>query len=423
MDTTIPKLLPTLPGVYLFKDATDTVVYIGKAKSLRHRVSSYFQKNPQDWKVEAIQEAYADLDFIITHSETEAMLLEAELIQRYQPQFNTIFKTGQPFVYIHFTANKALPGITIARNKKGKGSHFGPFLHKRQARSVMQFLMQTFQLNACNKKIENGCLDYHIGNCPGTCKTDFDKGEYLFRLELAKEVLRKRDREFVARIKEKIKEYNSQLAFEKSKRLNAYLENVAVIFETIKTKYRAEKFASDIIMATTPTTHMTQVADTAGKELGALLGTNRTIRTIDCFDISHFQSRYIVGSCVRFTNGKPDKHKFRRFKIKTLEKQNDYAALQEIVSRRYKDKQDIPDLILIDGGKGQLSAAQAVLPHAQMVSLAKKEERIFGTQVKEGIKLDIQTDAGKLLIALRDYAHHFAITYHRLRRKRDIPFK
>lgn len=420
MDTTIPKLLPTLPGVYLFKDATDTVVYIGKAKSLRHRVSSYFQKNPQDWKVEAIQEAYADLDFIITHSETEAMLLEAELIQRYQPQFNTIFKTGQPFVYIHFTMSKPLPSITIARNKKRKGSYFGPFLHKRQARSVLQFLMQTFQLNACNKKIENGCLDYHIGNCPGTCKSDFDKGEYLFRLELAKEVLRKRDREFVARIKEKIKEYNSQLAFEKSKRLNAYLENVTLIFETIKTKYRAEKFASDIVMATTPTTHMAEVARNAGKELGTLLGTHRTIRTIDCFDISHFQSRYIVGSCVRFTDGKPDKHKFRRFKIKTLEQQNDYAALQEIVSRRYKDTQDIPDLILIDGGKGQLSAAQAVLPNAQMVSLAKKEERVFGTQVKEGIKLDIQTNVGKLLIALRDYAHHFAITYHRLRRKRDI---
>src|SRR3989338_7564744 len=127
-------ILPTLPGVYLFKDATQTVVYIGKAKSLRHRVNSYFQKNPNDWKIEGFQEAYADLVFIITHSETEAMLLEAELIQRYQPQFNTIFKTGQPFIYILFTNSKPLPTVTIVRNKNRKGTHFGPFLHKRHAR-------------------------------------------------------------------------------------------------------------------------------------------------------------------------------------------------------------------------------------------------------------------------------------------------
>ena len=420
MEKTITKIIPTLPGVYLFKDAQDCVVYIGKAKSLRPRVQSYFRKNPNDWKVDMIQQEYADLDFIITHSETEAMLLEAELIQRHQPRFNTMFKTGQPFLYLTFIKTKKLPTLKIVRNKRRKGTYFGPFLHKRQARGAYQYLLHTFQLNACNKKIENGCLNYHIGNCPGTCKSDFDMADYLFRLELAKEVLQLKDKQFVTRIKEQIKEHNKNLAFEKAKRLAEYLDNVGVIFDTIRTKYKSEKFADEIFAATTPTTHVAQVHAQVGDELSRLLSLKGTVRTIDCFDISHFQSRFIVGSCVRFTDGKPDKNKFRRFKIQSLTQQNDYAALQEIVSRRYKDQSELPDLILIDGGKGQLSAVQQTLPNAQIVSLAKREERLFSTQFKDGIKLNVATDIGKLLIALRDYAHHFAISYHRLRRSKNL---
>ncbi len=421
MEKALTKIIPTLPGVYLFKNAQGEVVYIGKAKSLRPRVHSYFHKHPQNWKIEEIQREYADLDFIITKSETEAMLLEADLIQRYQPKLNTIFKTGQPFLYILFTnPRNNLPSMQIVRNKKRKGTYFGPFLHKRQARSTYHFLMHTFKLNACNKKIENGCLDYHIGNCPGTCKTDFDKAEYLFRIELAKEVLRKRDKKFIAMIQEKIAQYNKERAFEKSKHFAEYLENVQTIFETIATKFAPEKFAADIFAATTPIHHVAAVHPQVGKELSTLLGLVTPIGTIDCFDISHFQSHSIVGSCVRFTDGKPDKNKFRRFKIQSLTKQNDYAALQEIVTRRYRDLSELPDLILIDGGKGQLSAVQTILPQASIVSLAKREETLFSTHFKNGIKLDVKTDIGKLLIALRDYAHHFAISYHRLRRSKNM---
>ncbi len=420
MEKTFIKIIPTLPGVYLFKNAQGEVVYIGKAKSLRPRVHSYFHKNPHNWKIEEIQQQYADLDFIITKSETEAMLLEADLIQRYQPKLNTIFKTGQPFLYIFFTnPRNGLPSMQIVRNKKRKGTYFGPFLQKRQARSAYHFLMRTFKLNACNKKIENGCLDYHIGNCPGTCKSGFDKAEYLFRIELAKEVLRKRDKKFIAMIQEKIAQCNKELSFEKSKHFAEYLENVQTIFETIATKFAPEKFAADIFAATTPIHHVADVPAHVGTELSTILGLKAPIGTIDCFDISHFQSREIVGSCVRFTDGKPDKHKFRRFKIKTLTKQNDYAALQEIVARRYRDLAELPDLILIDGGKGQLSAVHAILPHATIASLAKREETLFANNLKDGIKLDVKTDVGKVLIALRDYAHHFAISYHRLRRSKE----
>jgi len=149
------------------------------------------------------------------------------------------------------------------------------------------------------------------------------------------------------------------------------------------------------------------------------LGTSKSIRTIDCFDVSHFQGKDIVGSCVRFKDGGPDKNRFRRFKIRTLEEQDDYAALREIVSRRYKNPDDLPDLILIDGGKGQLNTVRPLIPDDVLcVSLSKREERLHSTQNPEGIPLDVHTDVGKTLIALRDYAHHFAISYHRLRRRK-----
>ncbi|TET34476.1 excinuclease ABC subunit C, partial [Candidatus Dependentiae bacterium] len=171
MHKTIQKLLPNLPGVYFFKNQAGEVVYIGKAKNLRHRVHSYFQKNNRDWKVTLILAEYHDLDFIITKNETEAMLLEADLIQQHKPPFNTVFKDGQPFLYILVTASK-LPTLKIVRNKKEKGEYFGPFLHKTQARGVHRYIMNTIRLNVCNKKLETGCLDYHLGNCPGTCKPD-----------------------------------------------------------------------------------------------------------------------------------------------------------------------------------------------------------------------------------------------------------
>ena len=412
MHKTIQKLLPTLPGVYFFKNKAGEVVYIGKAKNLRHRVHSYFQKNNRDWKVDLILSAYHDLDFIITKNETEAMLLEADLIQQHKPQFNTVFKDGQPFLYILVTSGK-LPTLKIVRNKKEKGAYFGPFLHKTQARGVHRYIMNTLRLNICNKKLENGCLDYHLGNCPGTCKPDFDLINYLFRIELAKDLLNQKDKSFIARLDEKIATHNRSFSFEAARQLQGYRDNVETIFQTLQTKYSLKKFKTEVFVATTP--RPTQLDQ---KELQKLLGIKTTIHTIDCFDISHFQSRYIVGACVRFTDGKPDKNKFRRFRIKTLDQQNDYAALQEIVSRRYRDPAELPDLILIDGGKGQLSAVRSLFAQTQWASLAKREERLFSAHHPEGVNLSLQTAAGRQLIALRDYTHHFAISYHRLRRKK-----
>jgi len=415
----LEKSIPKLTGVYLFKDAQGAFIYIGKAKNLRHRVSSYFQKYHTDWKINQLLNEYADIDYILTPTETESLLLEAELVQKHKPKFNVLLKEGQPFLYILFTPHE-IPTVELVRNKKQKGTYFGPFLQKGPARKTYRFLMQTFHLNLCNKKIELGCLDYHIGNCAGSCKPDFDTQDYTFRVSLAKEALKNNQAGFVQNVKDQMKKYCAEFAFEKAKNLNEYLHNVDTIFATLNTHFSAEKFATDIFVVSTPTPYAATSDVTINTELQTFLGFATPVRTVDCFDISHFQSSYLVGSCVRFTDGKPEKHCFRHFKIKTLTEQNDYAALQEIVERRYKNKTDIPDLIVIDGGKGQLSAAQHILPHAPIVSLAKREEILYGPQFPQGIHLDLQTNVGRLLIALRDYAHHFAISYHRLKRKKSL---
>ena len=218
----LEKTIPKLTGVYLFKDAEGAFIYIGKAKNLHHRVHSYFQKYNTDWKVKQLIDEYADIDYILTSTETESLLLEAELVQKYKPKYNVLLKEGQPFLYILFTPS-TIPTIELVRNKKRKGTYFGPFIQKGPARKTFHFLMQTFNLNLCNKKIELGCLDYHIGNCSGNCKKEFDLIDYTFRIGLAQEALKNNQDGFMQSIKDQMKKYNTEFAFEKAQRLNNYL--------------------------------------------------------------------------------------------------------------------------------------------------------------------------------------------------------
>jgi excinuclease ABC subunit C len=410
-----PPPLPRLAGIYIFKRSDGIILYIGKAKSLHNRVQSYFQQYKTDWKVNALLEEYATIEHIITTNDTEAALLEAQLIQTYHPKFNVLLREGQPFIYILFTQEE-LPRMVIVRNKTQKGTYFGPFLQKKDARSAHDFLTKTFALRLCHKKVPNGCLDYHLGYCAGMCRADFDKEDYIFALQLAQNVLKKDHEKFLKDIRKKIALYNAELAFEKAKRLVTYLDAIAAIFHTIQTNFSPEKYLPQITQTTATSSIKITVPENIELLLQDFFKLDRPIVTIDCFDISHFQSQDLVGSCIRFVNGVPEKNKFRRFKIKTLTQQNDYAALSEIVGRRYKNRENYPDLILVDGGKGQLHAVENVVPDVPCASLAKKEEVIYSTHHPTGTPLNIAEPVGKLLIQLRDYAHHFAISYHRLRR-------
>lgn len=419
-----PESLPRAPGIYLFKKDDGTILYIGKAKSLKNRISSYFAKQESDWKIASLMAEQTIIDYILTNTETEALLLEAQLIQEHKPKYNVLLKDGQPYLYILFTKDQ-LPIIKLVRNKKEKGSYFGPFLEKIPARRTYDYLLRTFQLRICNKKIQNGCLDFHLGTCAGTCSENFDRDGYLFRLELARDLLKNKSASFKKKLEAKITEYSHMLEFEKAKHLREYLENIDQIFNTLHVRFSESKFQRDIFRTTVPYAHLANNYDTTAEELKKQLSLKKAPNTIDCFDISHFQSKQLVGSSVRFNRGLPEQKSFRHFNIKTLAQQNDYAALQEIVLRRYKTSNDLPDLILIDGGKGQLNAIQSIMPQLKMktnaseipecISLAKKEETIFSNTIPDGVRLDIKTHGSQLLIALRDYAHHFAITHHRNR--------
>lgn len=412
--------LPHLPGVYIFKDAQNTILYIGKAKSLKKRVSSYFIKQAFDWKIDALIKEHASIEHIVTHDEQAALILEAQLVKEYQPKYNTLLKEGSPFLYILFTEAGAaqLPEMRLVRHKNEKGTYFGPFTQKQATRKAFDYLARTFRLRLCKAALETGCLNYHLGYCAGNCRPDFSQEEYSARLQLARLMVGHEYESFKEIAQEKIAQYTKELAFEKALHMYEYLKNFETIAATVSSGFSERAYRPEVVRAMLPSTHL-EGYDEKARAVQELLKLATPARTIDCFDISHFQGRLMVGSCVRFTDGKPDKNKFRRFKIKTVEGQDDYASLAEIVQRRYRNG-DLPDLIVIDGGKGQRNAVKNLVPQVPCMSLAKREERIFSDRAPEGIVLDLQSPAGQLLVALRDYAHHFAIEYHRKLRKKEV---
>jgi excinuclease ABC subunit C len=416
-----PPSLPKLPGVYLFKNAEGDVLYIGKAKSLATRVASYFSAEMRQLeKIQALLDASSSIDHYVTHHESDALLLEEYLVRLYQPPFNILLKEGNPFLYLVVTRAE-IPELLIVRTKDLPGTYFGPFVQRSVVRRCHDYLMKTFQLYRCTNKLEHGCLKYHLGICAGTCTGLFDTEAYRTRIHLVEQLLAGDRDAFLATLQSGIERARTSLNFEQARQLHRYEQEFEEIFATIDRNFspvRYHREATHRAAAAALTSHnLYQAAQAALQKLTHI---STPIRTIDCFDISHAQGKQLVGSAVRFTAGIPDRSQFRRFFIRSLTTQNDYAALQEVVTRRYRIKNNLPDLILIDGGKGQLSAVRAVLPNAPIVSLAKREERLFIEPHGEGIPLDSATPVGKLLIALRDYAHHVALSYHTLLKTKEM---
>lgn len=507
--------LPDRPGVYIFKDKQGSVLYVGKANSLKKRVSSYSRLNPNDWKLGSLVGQATNIDSRETGNPLDAMILEAQLIQNHQPKFNIMLKGGRPFLYFVFTKTE-VPELLLTRSKSKKGFYIGPFVHRSQARAIFDMLTRNFRLRICHKKIEGGCMYFHIGQCPGSCRSDFDVNAYKTRLKKVQKLLGQGPDKIIKELENEVKKSDEQLEFERSKILTSQLEQIkeagqmlehaglggkdgtsmlpedekhvwiawpggkvlemfysraGVVrkkelwfapqeagidpeeyFKNYYTNFACpnsiftnfpiteldtvEKFLAQwhgkasnvaiidridetppdfVALAQTMAKSEIDALEQAPLKIAKLVGAKKPVTTIDCFDVSHRQGQSMVGSCIRFRAGRPDKDNFRRFKIKTVEGQDDYASLREIVSRRYKDgTQDLPDLVLIDGGKGQRSSVQDLVGITPLAALAKREERLFCVaNLTEGVKLDRKSAHGALLIALRDYTHHFAITYHR----------
>ena len=505
------RALPHVPGVYFFKTSESEILYIGKAKDLYHRCTSYLQPKADDLKGLTIDRIATHFEFKTTTTELEALLLEAELIQHHRPPLNVLLKDGQPFLYFVIT-NEEIPRLILTRTKDQKGTRFGPFIEKGQVRSLHAFLLKTFRLDTCTRRMEHGCLRYHMGICAGTCLPNFDLKGYLERLHLIKKLLSSGNKKAFEEIDALILHHNEKMEFEISKKLVAAKENLMnflsnktsilnlhnsleeltsrhiwISYENniflldekklkftirytfvadsdepidtyISTYYQQHQPPRELITSVrledellikdflqkrwhlqSPTQiiatkshhleHVMQLAllhvqskalttKTTASDIQSFLGMPKPVHVIDCFDISHLQGTDIVGSCVRFVDGAADKSGCRKFIVTSISDQNDYAALQETVSRRYKTTEDLPDLVLIDGGKGQLSAVNAIFNAAPTASIAKREERIFSNQLPpEGKLVNQKTKGGKALIAIRDYAHHFAISFQKSRRK------
>ena len=400
-----PKKLTKKSGVYLFKNIDQQIIYIGKAKNISARISSYFNQ-AAEYKTELLLQEATSIETIPTTSEIEALYLEAELIKKYQPKFNKLLKEGNPFIYLFFSQEK-IPTLSIVRIKKKKGFYIGPFLSKNAAHGVYKFLMSTFQLKLCKKKIAQGCLQYHIGQCAGFCMNEFDLEFYEFRLALAKYLLQQNPQQALDSLDAEIKIASKNLEFEHAQRLLSYKQNFEQIIQTLQT-------LSDMPSK--------QIVPDAQKNLDVLMALQKRLRlqhvpyVIDCFDISHLGGTGIVGSCIRYVHGNPEPKSFRRFKVKSLVDQDDYKALAEIVQRRYKTGLEFPNLIIVDGGKGQISAIKPYIGTAELVGLAKKEETIISADFKRFVKLDMKKSEDRLVLQIRDKTHQFAISYQRKKR-------
>ncbi|HEU5052875.1 MAG TPA: excinuclease ABC subunit UvrC [Hanamia sp.] len=533
------KTLPTDPGIYKYFDDQNELIYVGKAKNIRKRVSSYFTKTFTGYKTHELVKRIDHIEFTIVDSEQDAFLLENSLIKQFQPKFNINLKDDKTYPYI-VIKNEPFPRIFLTRNKINDGSEYlGPFTSVGRVRDLLNFIkefipLRTCKLNLTDKNIEKQkfkvCLEYHLGNCKGPCEGLQSKEDYEEGLQQVRQMIKGNLGPVIQRYKEEMNYYVSQLQYEKaaiikgkieglenyqarsvivSKTLSnvdvfsilrekdtAYVNYLMVqngtIIQThtislepkldesdgeilslaitdLRQKFNSEateivvpfeiEFEKEGVVVTIPKGgDKKKLLDLSAKNVNYFLDEMKRKKMlrleessdkqktevltqlkndlhlsslptqIECFDNSNFQGSFPVAAMVYFKNGLPDKNEYRRFNIKTVSGINDFASMKEIVGRRYKRlvKEEIPfpQLIIIDGGKGQLNAAVEALQELDLigkttvVGLAKNEEEIFFPGDKESIKLPWDSESLKLIRRIRDEVHRFGITFHRNQRSR-----
>ncbi len=421
------QALPNKPGVYLMRDRLARVIYVGKARSLRHRVSSYFQASREmraDPKTRALMDSIRDFETILCKSDAEAVLLEGKLIKEYKPKYNVDFRDDKRFLYAKINLNEPLPRFTTARIKKDDGAtYFGPYAHSASLRNTLAMIRKKFGLRACTptlptEKDYKHCLYHIIKHCSAPCIGQISREAYGERVKVACDFLEGQADEMIGQLEADMKKAAENLEFEKAAMLRNSMEDLRATV-----KQRSRKFSRDLKLPSTvePQKEMA--------ELQQVIGLPTLPRIIEGFDISNISGTLSVASMVRFAEGLPDKSNYRHFRVKSVIGSDDFASIAEIVGRRYRrlldEKAPLPDVILIDGGKGQLSAAVAVLQSlglsAQPVfGLAKQQEEIFLPGREDSIKLPDNSPALHLIQRVRDEAHRFANTFHLSMRKKRI---
>ncbi len=542
--------LPTLPGVYLFKDKKGTILYVGKAGNIKHRVSSYFQKPAgKDLKTLAMLEKVAEIDTIVTDTEKEAFILENNLIKAHRPRYNIKLRDDKNYPCLRLSLEEEFPTLSIVRRiKKDRSVYFGPFPSATSLRETLKVIRRIFPIRTClDTKFSNRlrpCINYEMGRCLGPCCGKVDPAQYQEMVHQVRMFLEGKNRELVERLKKKMEEEAEKLHFEVAARIRDQIEHIEKVIEKQKIVstdfldqdvigfhrqdhtfvvhplfirggkllggkgftfpstglpeeevlssflhqyYREGKFIPEQILIPKAIAdqdlveqwltelkgkkvkifvpvkgdkkHLLEMACENAEQfllakdeldrdeeklLEALkerLHLKKVPRRIEAFDISNLQGGNAVGSMVFFQDGRPDKERYRHFKIKTIEGANDYGMMYEVLLRRYQkaiEKNDLPDLVLLDGGRGQLNVAQEVFKELtvkdiDLLSLAKErpleerslsrlrktEEKIFHPEYKEPFILGRHSPTLHLLDRIRDEAHRFAITYHKKVRGRE----
>ncbi len=537
------KTLPLSPGVYNFLDENGTVIYVGKAKNLRNRVSSYFREKNQVGKTAILVKHIHDLLHICVDTETDALLLENKLIKKFQPRYNILLKDDKTYPWICIT-NEDFPRVFFTRKKVNDGTqYFGPYTSIYAMREVLEMIRRLFSLRTCrtvlsDEKVKAGkyevCLDYHIKNCCAPCIGDVSKEEYANSLNNVRKILNGRTNEVLAILREQMMALSENLEFEKAQIIkekydildnyhaknviSVHVSNTVEVYSILKDerddfyyvnfmkvsnsviirsftreiKDRADESPEDILTTTITDIHFSEfnIGDDAKefilpfeidfdidnikitvpksgdrKQLldwslrncrlymaeqqrqRSLVDPDASVnnlmkkmkddlqldvepRHIECFDNSNIQGTNPVSSCVVFRNGKPFKKDYRLFNVKTVVGADDFATMREVVYRRYKrlseEGKELPQLIVIDGGKGQLRCAYETLQalgldgKIAVVGLAKRLEEIFYPNDPIPLYLDRTSPTLKVIQHLRDEAHRFGITFHRNKRSKGM---
>lgn len=404
------KTLPAKPGVYLFKDEKGVVLYVGKAKSLRKRVSSYFTR-PKEIKTSILLSRLYDVDYIITGSELDALILEDELIKKYKPRYNISLRDDKAYPYLKLTVNEEWPRLFMVRRKEKDGAlYFGRY-QGSMVREILRQVKKLFPIRWCKetplRKRGQPCLYYRIGSCPAPCIGNIDRSSYMALVKGIVLLLEGKMDKALEKLREEMEKASAEQDYERA----AYLRDRIKLLE---------KMIEGRPLHKTPSPRrLSEVA-----ELQKELKMDKTPMRIEAFDVSNTSGTNTVASMVTFYGGLPLKSEYRKFKIRGLSgKPDDVAAMRETIKRRYtgelSGKMERPDLILVDGGAGQVGAAAREMKDIPIIGLAKKEEKLYLLS-GETLKLPAGSSALQLLQRIRDEAHRFAVTYHRKRRSRAL---
>jgi len=429
------RALPDRPGVYLMKDRLGTILYVGKAKSLKKRVSSYFQRGRartiEQPKIRSLIPLIHDFDIIEVRSEPEALLLEGRLIKQWKPRYNTDFTDDKRFLLVRVDLSQPLPRFVLTRLRKDKHSrYFGPFPHSGPLRTTLAQMRRQFGIllaDAAPTPLPDGRYRLYddVRQEIYGHENHVTEADYRARVDAACAFLEGKSRESRNTLREQMQAAAEALDFEKAARLR---DLIAALAATLERSRRFERNAPKILAAANAEGAASQNT-TALDALARALALPAPPVHMECFDISHISGTLVVASMVHFTQGRPDTDRYRRYRIKSFIGNDDFRAMEEVVARRYhrlaSQGQPLPDLVVIDGGRGQIAAALKAFAAIQvappaLIGLAKKHETILFADERPPLNLSLSDPALNLLQRLRDEAHRFANTYNADLRSRKI---